>query len=271
MYSGLVLTRYSGQLMGAHQKIDRVARRHLSEFVPEDCPFPTIKEILRFEGKDGPDGMKRKSPGHDEPWHFIDPFSPDADEFLQTIDDHYKALVKYLKKENAEHAAFEAAWLAHAVVDGLTPAHHYPYEEKISELRAGEDRLTRNTIFDKLIFKGERPTQTLRNTLKAYSPQGPLTSHISFELGFTVLIRPLRLPDARPVKRDFEELSEKGHLGYFLNRAREIAVLEIFEQYLRKGWTPKLSNQVRHGLAPTMVKTVTMLWYAAVEESKICE
>jgi hypothetical protein len=29
--------------------------------------------------------------------------------------------------------AFQAAWLAHAVVDGLTPAHHYPYESEASK------------------------------------------------------------------------------------------------------------------------------------------
>lgn len=271
MYAGLVLTKYSGQLMGAHQKIDRVARRHLGEFIPEDCPFPTIKEILRFEGKDGPDGIKRKSPGHDEPWHFMDPFSDDNEEFLTTIEDHYQALVKYLRKGNSERASFEAAWLAHAVVDGLTPAHHYPYEEKIAELRGGESKETRNTIFNKLIFKGDHPGHTITNTARAYSPKGPLTSHAAFELGFTFLIRPLRLPDAKPLKRDFEQIKELGIRDYFINSAREIAALDLFEGYLKKGWTPKLSHQVRHNLAPVMVKTVTMLWYAAAQESGICE
>ncbi len=273
MYSGLVLTKHSGQLMGAHQKIDRVARRHLSEFLPEDAPFPTIKEILRFEGKNGPDGMKRKSPGYDEPWHFIDPFG-DEDEnrdFLHTITAHYEALVKHLKKNDNERAAFEAAWLAHAVVDGLTPAHHYPYEEKIAELRGGEGNETRNSIFNKLIFRGEGAADTLKNTARAYIPKGPLTSHVTFELGFTMLIRPLRLPDARPKKRDFEEIEVHGHETYFLNRAREIAALDLFVRYLKKGWTPKLSNEIRHSLAPTMVKTVTMLWYAAAKEAGLCE
>lgn len=271
MYSGLVLTKYSGQLMGAHQKIDRVARRHFSEFTPEDCPFPGIKEILSFEGKNGPDGIKRKSPGYDEPWHFLDPLSEDTDEFLSIIDDHYDSLVKYLKQEDRERSAFEAAWLAHAIVDGLTPAHHYPYEEKIAELRSGESKETRNSVFNKLIFKGDRPYDTITNTAKAYSPKGPLTSHVAFELGFTMLIRPLRFPDARPVEADFTELSEQGPRIYFLNRAREIAVLGLFDRYLTNGWTPKLSHQVRHELAPTMIKTVTMLWYSAAKEAKICE
>ena len=133
MYSGLVLTKYSGRLMGAHQKIDRVARRHLSEIMAADVVFPRISEILRFEGKNGPDGIKRKSPGKDEPWHYLDPLSGDASEFLAILDEHYMGLVTHLRAGNTERAAFEAAWLAHAIVDGLTPAHHYPQEQKYTE------------------------------------------------------------------------------------------------------------------------------------------
>ncbi len=257
--------------MGAHQKIDRVARRHLSELIKTDGGFPSTKEILQFEGKNGPDGMKRKSPGYDEPWHFLDPLSGETSEFLEIIDDHYNALVKYLKSGNQERAAFEAAWLAHAIVDGLTPAHHYPYEQHIEKLRDGQGKDSRNSVFDKLIFKGDKPSSTLVNTAKAYSPKGPLTAHVAFEMGFTLLIRPLRLPDARPAERDMVEIEERGYRGYFMNRAREIAVLGLFERYLKNGWTPKLSNEMRHKLAPTMVKTVTVLWYAAALEAGTCE
>ena len=50
--------------MGTHQKIDRVARKHLAEVVENDDSFPSIKDILLFEGKNGPDGIKKKSPSH---------------------------------------------------------------------------------------------------------------------------------------------------------------------------------------------------------------
>ena len=267
MYSGLVLTKFSGRLMGAHQKIDRVARRHLSETVPKGVNFPSIKEILRFEGKNGPDGIKRKSPGRDEPWHYLTPLSDDNSEFMAIIDTHYRELVKYLKKSNTERAAFEAAWLAHAIVDGLTPAHHYPYEEKISELRGGKPKESRITISDKLIFKGDTISKTIMNTAKAYGPKGIFMAHSMFELGFTAIIRPLRFPDAKPSESDEKELKDKGYSAYFMHKAREIAVLEMYDRYLKSGWTPNLSNQVRHKLAPTMIKTVTMLWLAAANEA----
>ncbi|MDQ3123657.1 MAG: hypothetical protein M3Q14_03160 [bacterium] len=253
--------------MGAHQKIDRVARRHLSEVLSDNMSFPGIMEILKFEGKNGPDGIKRKSPGRDEPWHYLTPLSDDNADFIAIIDTHYRALVKYLKSNNNERAAFEAAWLAHAIVDGLTPAHHYPYEEKIAELRGGKTKESRTTISEKLIFKGDTVSKTILNTAKAYGPKGVFMAHSLFEMGFTIIVKPLRFPDARPKEKDIEELQNKGYSAYFMHRAREIAVLEMYENYLKVGWSPKLSNQVRHNLAPTMVKTVTIIWLAAALEA----
>ncbi len=75
MYAGTTLRTKSGRLGGTHQQIDRLARKRLAEIAPNYW-FPDIKQILHFEGKNGPDGIKRKSPGVDEPWHFIDPHNP---------------------------------------------------------------------------------------------------------------------------------------------------------------------------------------------------
>jgi hypothetical protein len=153
------------------------------------------------------------------------------------------------------------------VVDGLTPAHHFPYEHTIETLRAGKDKDSRTTIKEKLVFKGNTVSQTIGNTYKVYGPKGLYTSHHLFEIGVMLLIRPLRLPDARPSEADLRELKTKGYKKYFLHQAREVAVYDLYNQYLRKGWTPKLSNNVRHKLAPTVVKTVTLLWYSAAKEA----
>lgn len=253
--------------MGAHQKIDRVARRHLTEVIGEsNSDFPTIKEILQFEGVNGPDGIKKKSPSYNEPWHFLNPLAKDNKEFMGLLKVHYEGLVKHLKAGNREAASFEAAWLAHTIVDGLTPAHHYPYEEIMAEMLEGGME-GRNTIKDKLILKGSTRRQTIKNTYKAYGPRGLMTSHVTFEHGVNMIIRPLRLPDARPTENDFTEIEERGYEGYFMNRAREVAVMDLFETYLKSGWTSGLSTKIRHGLAPVIVKTVTVLWYSAANEA----
>lgn len=257
--------------MGAHQQIDRIARRQLGELLVRRHDFPGIREILRFEGKNGPDGIKLKSPARNEPWHYLDPLDDENTHFTQIIESHYSALVKNLKAANRERAAFEAAWLAHAVVDGLTPAHHYPYEETIQSLRSGKGKDSRTTYREKLLFKGDTFSKTISNTYKVYGPKGLFTAHHVFEFGVMLLLRPLRLPDARPSKTDLSYIEKNGPVKYFLNSAREIAVMGLYEQYLRTGWTPRLSNKIRHKLAPTVARTVTMMWYSASKEAGLCE
>src|SRR4051812_47261517 len=119
----------------AHQKLDRVARKHLEQLLPEVF-FPSSKQILKFEAGHGPDGAKLKRQNQvEQPWHFVDPHDVTDTLIHDEIEHHYCGLRDALKKRDDVRAAFEAAWLAHALVDGLTPAHHYPYEKMLEELR----------------------------------------------------------------------------------------------------------------------------------------
>ncbi|CAN5409637.1 hypothetical protein BH10PAT3_BH10PAT3_3380 [soil metagenome] len=267
MFSGLEFTNYSGRLIGGHQQVDRIARRHLNELLAYETPFPKIRQILQFEGRKGPDGIKVKSPAKDEPWHFFDPLSDNTDAFMKLLSIHYKGLTRELRAENNERAAFEAAWLAHAIVDGLTPAHHYPFEEKISELRGGESNATRTSYKKKIVFKGKNKRTTANNMFKAFGPRGIYVSHWIFEWGFSAIIRPLRFPDARPKKTDILGIESFGYKEYFMQAARHIAMLHLYEEFLDKGWTPVLSRKIRQDLAPLMIKTVTTLWYQAAKEA----
>jgi hypothetical protein len=267
VYSGTTLTKFSGRILGAHQKIDRVAYRHLRKLTPAGTPFPPIRSILSFEGKNGPDGIKRKSPARDEPGHYFDPFGQDEQEIFTHIREHYDQLVKHLKQGNQERAAFEAAWLAHSLVDGLTPAHHYPYEEELAKLRGGEGNETRTTVKDKIVLPGDNRREKVKNNWKMWGPRGLLTSHGLFEIGIATLIMPATLGEAAPSKKELETAREIGVVELFRRAAREIAVLDMFESYHRKGWTPKLAHRVRHKLGPTIVQTVTLTWYNALVEA----
>lgn len=263
MYAGTTLTKFSGRLMGAHQRIDRVSRNHLSRLLKDNSLFPKARAIVQFEGRNGPDGIKLKSPAKDEPWHYYKPFSDDDEALLQIIKDHYDSLVKQLKAGNQERAAFEAAWLAHALVDGLTPAHHYPYEEKLIELMGGKGLETRTSVLKKNIIPAETVRQWLKSNWQMWGPRGLRTGHGMFEIGIATLITPLRFGEAVPSKADLAAIKKIGVIEWFKRAAKEIAVLEMYENYERKGWTPKLAWQVRHRLGPTTVKTVTLSWYSA--------
>jgi hypothetical protein len=266
MYSGTTLTPLSGRLVGAHQKIDRLARTTLGALLQDDSSFPSSKEILHFEGVNGPDAIKRKSPAKDEPWHFYSPFDIEDNILLDAISAHYDQLVQALKTSNEERASFEAAWLSHAIVDGLTPAHHYPYEEKLAELRGGRGIESRDTLKEKLLMPGETRREQVRNNWLMWGPGGLLTTHGMFEWGIAGIIVPLSAQNKKlQLKQaDIDELFEHGMMELFRRKAKEIASLDMYERYQRWGWTPKLALQIRRQLVPDIIHMVVLAWYAAI-------
>ncbi|MDB5181756.1 MAG: hypothetical protein JWP13_519 [Candidatus Saccharibacteria bacterium] len=253
--------------MGAHQKVDRIARNHLERLVPA-CSFPRKRTILYFEGDKGPDAIKRKSPAKDEPWHYIQPFDNEDVGLIKIIEGHYGLLVDALRRNDDVRAAFEAAWLSHAIVDGLTPAHHYPYEEKLVELRNGEGIETRTTIKTKLLMPGETRRNQLHNNWKMWGPKGLFTTHAAFEWGFATVVLPLRLRTALPQPADIDNFTSQGVGEWFRRQAQEIATLGMYENFYKNGWTPKLARQIRRELAPAIVRSVTLVWYGALMEAK---
>jgi hypothetical protein len=272
MYSGTTLTAFSGRLVGAHQKIDRLARSSLRDFMPHTKKvFPTTREILHFEGFNGPDAIKRKSPAKDEPWHYYFPFDTDSQELITIISDHYDNLVRSLKAKDFVRASFEAAWLAHAVVDGLTPAHHYPYEEKLIELRGGKGIKSRTSIKEKLIMPGANAFDQLKNNWGMWGPKGLMTTHGMFEWGVAAIIVPLRTKKVSLSDADIKELYECGVEELFRRKAKEIGALDMYGRYQRLGWTPPMAREVRRTLVPTIVRTVTLIWYASLIDAGLVE
>jgi hypothetical protein len=264
MYSGMIVfSKYSGRIFGTHQKIDRVARQHLTKLLRGQQGFPRSKDIIRFEGLNGPDGIKRKSPAKDEPWHYINPFDEHDTDILSTLNNHYEQLTIALKAQDTVRAGFEAAWLAHALVDGLTPAHHYPYEEKLSELRGGEGLDTRTTVKKKLVMSGDTRRETVTNNWKMWGPRGLFTTHMSFEMGIASLIAPMSFKNVLPTPAEIADMRSRRFDKWFQGLALEVAGLDFFETFAKTGWTARLARQVRRHLAPLLVKTVILAWYSA--------
>lgn len=271
MYSGTTLKPLTGKLIGAHQKIDRLARAGLQKLLTNNDSFPASKLILHFEGVNGPDAIKRKSPAKDEPWHYYSPFDESDTRLIGIIDRHYDQLVKALRNKDEVRAAFEAAWLAHAIVDGLTPAHHYPYEEKLAEIRGGKGLESRNTLKDKLIMPGQNRREQLRNNWKMWGPKGLLASHGFFELGIALMIAPLTEKRVPLSRNDLRELNKYGMLGFFRLKAKEVAALDVYSAYVKSGWTPVLARRIRKKVVPVIVKTVALAWFAAAIDAGISE
>jgi hypothetical protein len=267
MYAGTTFRKGSGSIIGVHQKIDRVSRRHLKKYIGGDAPFPHIDKILHFEGNNGPDGIKRKSPSKDEPWHFIDPTKPEDKAILVLINDHLYNLTQALRDDNEERSAFEAAWLSHAIVDGLTPAHHYPLNDKIEELwgKPHHERLTKR---DKNIIKGHNRRDTLSKNWQYWGIGGVFSAHLAFELGVASMIAPLKFTEALLSDEDKKQVKEFGFEAIFMRALHRIDHLKMYDAFGKRGWTRHLTTQAKKVLVPEIIKTVSLAWYIAFEDAQ---
>jgi hypothetical protein len=225
--------------------------------------FPSVHDIVHFEGLNGPDGIKRKSPARDEPWHYIDPSDPNDRAILDMINDHIFNMATALGAHNNERAAFEAAWMAHAIVDGLTPAHHYPLEEKLEELR-GTGLETRTTTKDKILLPGKNRRTQLRNNWEFWGAKGVMTTHLAFEFGVATTIAPLRLEDTSPSSEEIGRLRSEGFEPLFFDTLHKVADLDMYKEFSRLGWTRRMARETRDVLIPDIIKVVTLAWYAAI-------
>ncbi|HSE61947.1 MAG TPA: hypothetical protein VLA88_06705, partial [Candidatus Saccharimonadales bacterium] len=169
------------------------------------------------------------------------------------------------KKGEREKAAFEAAWQAHAIADGLTPAHHYPLAEKLEELR-GEGIETRTSLKDKLIVKseGDSTTEVLSKNWEMWGAKGVMTTHGFYEFGVATIIAPLRLKSAYPSKEECRKALELGSVEIFKQAAKDIYALNMYERFAHHGWTRELARETRDFLAPTIAKTIALAWYEAL-------
>ena len=258
---------YSVQIIGTHQHVNRAARKHLRALTKLSKDFPGIKQILKFEGKNGPDGIKRKSPSQDEPWHYYDPFDEDDSGFIAILEEHYANLVRELKKGNDIRVSFEASWLAHALVDGLTPAHHHHhYERGLNEIY-GAEKEARDTKLKKVVVPKNSRHGLLKGNWKLWGAKGLLSTHMLFEGGVALTTFGMSHKSGKPSGYDLKTAEKIGLIEIFKRMAREVAMFNMYERFYDTGWTSKLAREVHDELAPRLVKIVTIAWLMALKEA----
>ncbi len=274
MYSTTALvknSKLSGKLIGTHQQLDQAARQILARHLPRGRYFPSSKEIIYFEGVRGPDGLKRKSPGQDEPSHMLtldESLQPqDKDmKLLQVILDHRWNLMQALKKHDDLRAAFEAAWMAHYIADGLTPAHHYPLSDTKEELMTNKEFVKVFGEPVKGIMHGRNGLETARNNWLYWGAGGVMTKHVGFEYGIVIIAASLPRHALMPKipKASFKHVDPEQA---FLDALEKIAGLRMYERFRTEGWTTQLALETKKVLLPTIAKVIALLWFSAVEEA----
>lgn len=263
MYAGFITTKRVVTRAGIHQRFDMAAYKMVEKYLPEG-DFPSIKHILHFEGYNGPDGLKSKSglkyktKEDTNPSHLYDPIT-DSGEVPAHIEHHYGGLVSALKKGDEIRAAFEASWMAHYVGDGLTPAHHFPLEDKVAA--AAEQAAHDIDAGDISKF-----TAMLKKNWAIWGAKGHMSTHLNFEMGVAFALLIFRI---QPV---FDELELNraralGPVQYFKREAREVAELNLYDRFYKYGWTADIASVVKNQLAPKVARTIGIIWLLAVLEA----
>ena len=257
MYSGFITHKKVVKSIGIHQRFDIAAYKMILPYLPEGF-FPSMSAIVDFEGYNGPDGLKVKSPKENDPSHLYDP-ATDTGDVPMHISNHYIKLVECLKTGDQVRAAFEASWMAHYIGDGLTPAHHWPLEDKIAEAVLQEKEAASAGDVNKLLLKAKK-------NWAVWGMKGHLSTHLNFEMGiaFALLIYPIR---GRFHNTDLARARHLGYLDFFKEQARDIATLNLYERFYKQGWNSDIAAVVKNKIAPLTAETIGIIWLLAVLEA----
>jgi hypothetical protein len=257
MYSGFVTQTKVIKRAGIHQRFDMAAYRMIKPYLP--AGFPTLKDIIHFEGYNGPDGLKVKNPNEAELSHLYDP-ATDTGEVPMHVANHYQRMVECLKVGDPIRAAFEASWMAHFIGDGLTPAHHWPLEAKLYEAReAALDPALDTKDFARLMAHAKKHWVL-------WGSKGHYSTHFNFEMGvaFALIIVPIRATFDEAMLAHARKL---GPIEFFKEQAREVATLNLYQRFYREGWNNEIATIIKNQVAPVTAATIGYIWLLAILEA----
>lgn len=272
MYSRATPFQKADKIAGTHQKIDRAARLILREIISKNpkfskIHFPKIDEILVFEGNGGPDGIKTKSPGKDEPWHFVEPYG-DLAPIRSYVENHLFNISKALSEENFVRASFEAGWMAHAITDALTPAHQFPMTDKIIEI-SGKKPEERDKLIKKMFLSGENWRERILKNWEYIGPKGVMSSHMLYEMGVATMITSVAAKKIikSPTDEEILQVLKGEFMQIFEEKIKWVADQKYYERYLEKGWTTALARETKHDLLPEISKIVALGWFEGIRRA----
>lgn len=95
---------------------------------------------------------------------------------------------------------------------------------------------------------------------------GYFTKHIAYEYGVALLATamPKRCLQPRISPKDLEELNPRRLIFAAIARVDPAKAYATFQE---QGWTTELAFATRDILLPEIVKTTTLIWYAAAREA----
>lgn len=269
MFSRTILADSKTEKIATHQRLVRAASKQVKAYLPKGAKFPTAKQINYFEGKNGPDGLgTKKSKEEDIPCQFLLPENDDG-RLVGHIRDHLHEVHEAYKKRDEIKLSFELAWLEHMIVDGLTPAHHYPFKEEVDKL-SKRDRKEVDNLMKRLFLSGDGILNSIEVNWKHIGPKGVGSSHILYEAGIDFIAMSLRARQLiKPITAEDIKKAKNGQfVDLYYKSVYKIADMKMFDKYMKSGWTTELANSTREVLLPEAVKCITLGWIAGIYEGK---
>lgn len=244
MNSGLLQYAARGRAfrsIGTHQKFDREAFRLIAPLVVAD-KFPRRRDILKFEGIGGPDGLKLK--GDYNTSHMWDPVN-EIGHLPIWIESHLKNMTSALKRGDIVEASFHAGWMAHYLTDSMTPAHHISHELVAAEYKdAGK----------------------LRYSWLYWGSKGLMSTHVAFEMGVSsaMFFSPIRSKFNQHI---FDRIQDKGLARVVKEESLAVAKLELYDRFLKKGWTTDIARTMKKEVIPKTTQLIAAAWLTAYKEA----
>ncbi len=158
--------------------------------------------------------------------------------------------------------------MAHAIADGLTPAHHYPYSEVVDELMLDMDYKKIFGVEIKGIMRGHNLLEATRNNWIYWGAGGVMTKHIAFEYGIAYAVAASKQKELLPKiegKLDVSKIDIKKEFYKSLERVNQ---LDMYGRFLKDGWTTQLAFDVKQVLVPEVVRAITMAWLSSLPEKQ---
>lgn len=159
--------------------------------------------------------------------------------------------------------------MAHAIVDGLTPAHHFPYAEKIKELRGGQAHSDRSSVKEKLLIPGATLRLQFSNNWKFWGPKGLLITHAAFEYGVATVLKTFSIKEPLAAIESSSLITENNLGQWYRETAQKIYKLAIYDRFYESGWNRALIKDVRQQLLPLIINSVTLSWYGAIHTANL--
>ncbi|MBP6005741.1 hypothetical protein KA531_02470 [Candidatus Saccharibacteria bacterium] len=239
---------------GIHQKMDKIAYQVMTKYANQELGagqyfFPELRDVIYFEGYNGPDGLKVKKGSKKYDKHHLWEPKTGQGYLMEWIEHHYHSLVATLNNQDTIDSGFEASWLAHYLGDIVTPAHHYSK--------------------DLLYTEGKLANQKFGVKLKEqYRVTKNFTDHIIFESGIASSLVMKRFNHIEFSQEILKSLENIGVTATINNLALSIQDQGLYEQYLKKGWSPKLYQLIREQVVDQGIQLISAIWYFALLESR---